>query len=93
MLLFDCCRFSEASVANKIMLINFDVHVGSIAGLSRKILAFCLSAITASLPVTGTLIWWGGLGLRQLPFGCLGFTKIPYFGCLNLFSQWHQQVN
>jgi uncharacterized iron-regulated membrane protein len=27
--------------------------------LPGKILAFCLSAIVASLPVTGFLIWWG----------------------------------
>ncbi len=52
-------RFPEASIADKIMRINYDVHVGSIAGLPGKILAFCLSAIIASLPVTGTLIWWG----------------------------------
>jgi len=52
-------RFDEASVADKIMRMNYDVHVGAIAGLPGKILAFCLSAIIASLPVTGFLIWWG----------------------------------
>lgn len=52
-------RFDEASLADKMMRMNYDVHVGAIAGLPSKILAFCLSAIIASLPVTGFLIWWG----------------------------------
>ncbi|SFT66996.1 Uncharacterized iron-regulated membrane protein [Algoriphagus locisalis] len=52
-------RFEEATIAQKIMRMNYDVHVGAIAGLPGKILAFFLSAIIASLPVTGFLIWWG----------------------------------
>ncbi|WP_192346885.1 PepSY domain-containing protein [Algoriphagus sp. Y33] len=52
-------RFEEATVAEKIMRMNYDVHVGAIAGLPGKILAFFLSAIIASLPITGFLIWWG----------------------------------
>lgn len=52
-------RFEEATVAQKIMRMNYDVHVGAIAGLPGKILAFCLSAIIASLPITGFMIWWG----------------------------------
>ncbi len=52
-------RYEEATVAQKIMRMNYDVHVGAIAGLPGKILAFFLSAIIASLPVTGFLIWWG----------------------------------
>ncbi|MCE7053970.1 PepSY domain-containing protein [Algoriphagus sp. AGSA1] len=52
-------RFEEATVAQKIMRMNYDVHVGAIAGLPGKILAFFLSAIIASLPITGFLIWWG----------------------------------
>jgi uncharacterized iron-regulated membrane protein len=38
---------------------NYDIHVGAIAGLPGKILAFLASLITASLPVTGVLLWWG----------------------------------
>tara|TARA_R110000850_G_scaffold37904_3_gene99463 strand:+ start:397 stop:648 length:252 start_codon:yes stop_codon:yes gene_type:complete len=82
---FECCRFSEASVANKIMRMN--------CRIASENSGFLFERYFASILVTGTLIWWGGLGLRQLPFSCLGFTKIHYFGCLNLFSQWHQQVN
>ncbi|TWF32396.1 putative iron-regulated membrane protein [Chitinophaga polysaccharea] len=38
---------------------NYDIHVGAIAGLPGKILAFVISFICASLPVTGFYIWWG----------------------------------
>lgn len=52
-------RFTEASFGDKLLRMNYDIHVGSIGGLPGKVLAFCLSAIIASLPVTGFLIWWG----------------------------------
>jgi uncharacterized iron-regulated membrane protein len=52
-------RFPEASFGDKLARMNYDIHVGAIGGLAGKILAFCLSAIIASLPVTGCLIWWG----------------------------------
>ena len=51
--------FKEASIAAKIQRMNYDIHVGSIGGLSTKILAFCGSFVAASLPVTGFLIWKG----------------------------------
>lgn len=38
---------------------NYDIHVGAIAGLPGKILAFLASLVAASLPVTGVLLWWG----------------------------------
>ncbi|HVU99140.1 MAG TPA: PepSY-associated TM helix domain-containing protein [Puia sp.] len=37
---------------------NYDLHVGAIAGLTGKIIAFIVSLICASLPVTGFLIWY-----------------------------------
>ena len=52
-------RLKDAKVADKIVRMNYDIHVGAIAGLPGKILAFCASLICASLPVTGFLIWWG----------------------------------
>lgn len=52
-------RFHEATLADKLMRINYDVHVGSIMGFPGKVLAFFLSLIIASLPVTGFLIWYG----------------------------------
>tara|TARA_R110002050_G_scaffold268550_1_gene410690 strand:+ start:36021 stop:37172 length:1152 start_codon:yes stop_codon:yes gene_type:complete len=43
----------------KLYSYNFDIHTGSILGLPGKILAFCLSLIATSLPVTGFFVWWG----------------------------------
>jgi len=52
-------RFKDAKVADKIVRMNYDIHVGAVLGLPGKILAFCGSLIAASLPVTGFMIWWG----------------------------------
>lgn len=52
-------RFENASRADKLMRMNYDVHVGAIGGLTTKILAFFASLVAASLPVTGFIIWWG----------------------------------
>ncbi|BAV05068.1 Uncharacterized iron-regulated membrane protein [Filimonas lacunae] len=43
----------------KLTGMNYDIHVGAIAGLPGKILAFIASLIAASLPVTGVMLWWG----------------------------------
>jgi uncharacterized iron-regulated membrane protein len=52
-------RLADASVADKIMRMNYDIHTGAILGLPGKILAFFASLLVASLPVTGFLIWIG----------------------------------
>jgi len=52
-------KLGEASVADKIARMNYDIHVGAIVGLPGKIIAFIASLICASLPVTGFYIWWG----------------------------------
>jgi uncharacterized iron-regulated membrane protein len=52
-------KFSEASAADKLIRMNYDIHTGAILGLSGKILAFFASLICASLPVTGFYIWYG----------------------------------
>lgn len=52
-------RFTDASVADKIVRMNYDIHVGAIWGLPGKLLAFFASLVAASLPVTGFYIWWG----------------------------------
>lgn len=38
---------------------NYDLHVGQILGFGGKTVAFLASLICASLPVTGTMVWWG----------------------------------
>lgn len=52
-------RFHEADFADKLMRMNYDIHVGAILGLPGKILAFFASLLVASLPVTGVIIWLG----------------------------------
>ncbi len=38
--------------------LNYDIHVGAIGGLPGKIIASLASLLSASLPVTGVIIWW-----------------------------------
>jgi uncharacterized iron-regulated membrane protein len=52
-------RFDESSPADMIMRMNYDIHVGAILGLPGKILAFLISLMVASLPVTGIIVWYG----------------------------------
>ena len=52
-------RFETATAADKLMRLNYDIHVGAIWGLPGKTLAFFASLIVASLPVTGFIMWWG----------------------------------
>lgn len=52
-------KLKDAKAADKLLRMNYDIHVGAILGLPGKILAFFVSLITASLPVTGCYIWWG----------------------------------
>jgi uncharacterized iron-regulated membrane protein len=49
----------DASAAQKLQRMNYDIHVGAVLGLPGKILAFCASLICASMPVTGFMIWRG----------------------------------
>jgi uncharacterized iron-regulated membrane protein len=52
-------RYHEASTADKLMRMNYDIHTGAVLGFAGKLLAFCVSLVVASLPVTGFMIWWG----------------------------------
>jgi uncharacterized iron-regulated membrane protein len=47
------------TAADKLFRMNYDIHVGAIGGLPGKVLAFGISLMIASLPVSGFLIWWG----------------------------------
>ncbi|KUJ57541.1 PepSY-associated TM helix domain-containing protein [Chryseobacterium aquaticum] len=49
----------DKDLGEKAIAANYDVHVGSILGLPTKIIAFIVSIICASLPVTGFLVWYG----------------------------------
>ena len=47
------------SPGKKLGDLNYDLHTGQLLGLGGKIVAFLVSLLAASLPVTGTLLWWG----------------------------------
>jgi uncharacterized iron-regulated membrane protein len=49
---------AEKNRGEKLIAMNYDIHVGAIAGLTGKIIAFVVSLICASLPVTGFYVWW-----------------------------------
>lgn len=51
-------RYDEAGFADKLSMLNYDIHVGAVWGLPGKILAFLVSLVCASLPVTGFLVWY-----------------------------------
>ena len=52
-------RFKDAKLADKIVRMNYDIHVGAVLGIPGKLLAFFASLLAASLPITGFMIWWG----------------------------------
>ena len=49
---------TEKNRGEKLIEMNYDIHVGAIGGIAGKIIAFIISFICASLPVTGFLVWW-----------------------------------
>lgn len=51
--------FSDLSAGAKVHEITYDIHVGALLGIPGKILVFLASLITASLPISGFLIWKG----------------------------------
>jgi uncharacterized iron-regulated membrane protein len=52
-------KLANANIADKLMRMNYDIHIGAVLGLPGKIMAFLASLIAASLPITGFIIWWG----------------------------------
>lgn len=54
---FISCK--NAKVADKILRMHYDIHIGAIGGIFGKIIVFLVSLLTATLPVTGVLLWYG----------------------------------
>lgn len=52
-------KYANAGFADKVIRMNYDIHVGAIGGLPGKIIAFLASLLIASMPVTGFLLWYG----------------------------------
>jgi uncharacterized iron-regulated membrane protein len=51
--------FSAVNGGEKLSRLNYDLHVGSVGGITTKIIAFLVCVISASLPITGFIIWLG----------------------------------
>ena len=51
-------RSARLSGGDRLGALNYDIHTGSIAGFASKLLACLVSLFCASLPVTGTILWW-----------------------------------
>ncbi len=52
-------KYEKAKFADKLIRMNYDIHIGSIGGITGKIIAFLVSLLCASLPVSGILLWYG----------------------------------
>lgn len=50
-------NYDEQNAGEKLVGMNYDIHVGAILGLPGKILAFVGSFVAGSLPITGFMIW------------------------------------
>ncbi|RYE19088.1 MAG: PepSY domain-containing protein [Sphingobacteriaceae bacterium] len=50
-------NYQDKNNGEKIIGMNYDIHVGAIWGLPGKILMFLVSLVCTSLPVTGLIIW------------------------------------
>ncbi|RZS92006.1 PepSY-associated TM helix domain-containing protein [Aquimarina brevivitae] len=52
-------KYENAKVADKILRMNYDIHIGAIGGIAGKFIAFLVSLLIATLPVSGVLLWYG----------------------------------
>jgi uncharacterized iron-regulated membrane protein len=50
--------YQNYSTADKIRVSNYDLHTGRMGGYATKILYFIAALFSASLPITGFLIWF-----------------------------------
>ncbi|MDZ7695094.1 MAG: PepSY-associated TM helix domain-containing protein [Balneolaceae bacterium] len=50
--------YDSKNAGEKLLAMNYDIHVGAIGGIPGKIIAFFASLICGSLPITGFIIWW-----------------------------------
>lgn len=51
--------YGNKTIGTKVNDANLNIHTGSILGITGKCVAFFVSLVSASSPVTGFLIWWG----------------------------------
>jgi uncharacterized iron-regulated membrane protein len=70
-------HYKNADFADKVIRMNYDIHVGAIGGIPGKIIAFLASLLTATLPVTGFLLWYGRNYKKSTVPSFAGFKKEP----------------
>ncbi|MEM6526145.1 MAG: PepSY-associated TM helix domain-containing protein [Bacteroidota bacterium] len=51
-------KWEDKTNGEKLRAYNYDIHTGAIGGLVGKTVAFFLGLFSASLPITGFIIWW-----------------------------------
>lgn len=49
--------FKETQTGDKLKALNYDIHTGKIFGLTGQFFVFFASLISASLPITGFIMW------------------------------------
>jgi len=80
-------KYKKTKLSDKILLMNYDIHVGSIGGIIGKIIAFLASILMAYLPITGILLWYGR-NYKKLRLNSLSFSfknNLPYIYNLTRF--------
>lgn len=50
--------YKDKNAGEKLMAMNYDIHVGAIWGVPGKIIAFLICLISGTLPLTGFIIWF-----------------------------------
>jgi uncharacterized iron-regulated membrane protein len=50
--------YRDKNAGERLRAMNYDIHVGRIAGLPGRLVAFAASLVVATLPLTGVLLWW-----------------------------------
>lgn len=63
-MLLNASPYQTKSAGAKLNVMNYDIHTGQIAGLPGKVIAFLVSLVSATLPVTGLILY---LGKRKRP--------------------------
>jgi uncharacterized iron-regulated membrane protein len=52
-------RIENATFADKLIRMNYDIHTGGLLGIWGKIFMFFMSLLIATLPITGFIFWIG----------------------------------
>jgi hypothetical protein len=52
-------KYEKNIILDEIVRMNYDIYIDTTGGIVGKIIAFIASLLSASLPVTGILLWYG----------------------------------